>query len=97
MNSALVKLGFLAAGVAIGVAAVKLMESDKVIVIREEAINKVKDTAEQAVNTVRNTADQIKNAVADKIYHDDAIISFNSDSIETLNSEENAAFDEAEL
>lgn len=79
MNSVWVKLGFLAAGAALGAAAVKLLESDKVIVIREEALSKVKDTAGQAVNAVKNTADQIKTAVADKLYRDDTIISFGGD------------------
>lgn len=71
MNSAWVKVGFLAAGVALGVAAVKLLECDKVIVIREDAVAKVKDTAGQAVNAVKNTAGQIKDAVVDKFAKQD--------------------------
>ena len=66
MNSAWAKLGLLAAGVALGVAAVKLLENDKVIVIREQAAAKVKDTAEQAVEAGKSIADQVKSAVAEK-------------------------------
>lgn len=91
MNSAWVKLGFLAAGVAIGVAAVKLLECDKVIVIREDAVSKVKDTAEQAVNAVKNTASQIKTAVTDKVCKNGAVLNLNDDTCDCCAADSAAA------
>ncbi len=56
------KLGLFAAGVAIGVAAVKLLDTEK-----------AKELCDKAVVTVKDTADNVKNTITSKFAREDVM------------------------